>query len=94
MTNNASSTLTSFGVRRAVSLRKHVVVVQTMLVGAVLFICEVARACPACVDPRDTTRAAMLTGTIALSLLPLGFIGGVAAWLWHAHKNGDDGEQR
>lgn len=32
---------------------------------------------------------AMLAGTIALSLLPLGFIGGVAAWLWRAHKNDD-----
>ena len=43
-----------------------------------------AAACPSCVDPRDTTRSAMVVGTIALSLLPLGFIGGVAAWLWRA----------
>jgi hypothetical protein len=86
--------LTSSGVRRAVALREHFVAARPVLTGVVLFLCEAARACPACVDPRDTTRAAMLTGTIALSLLPLGFIGGVAAWLWHAHKNGDDGEQR
>ena len=55
-----------------------------------LFIADVARACSSCVDPRDTTRAAMITGTIALSLLPLGFIGGVAAWIWRASKNDDD----
>jgi hypothetical protein len=48
---------------------------------------DVARACPSCVDPRDTTRSAMVAGTIALSLLPLGFIGGVVAWLWRAHHS-------
>jgi len=53
---------------------------------------DAAQACPSCVDPRDTTRAAMLAGTVALSLLPLGFIGGVAAWLWRAHKQGEQHE--
>jgi hypothetical protein len=60
-----------------------------VLVGATLLVADTALACPSCVDPRDTTRMAMLAGTIALSLLPLGFIGGVAAWLWRAHKNDD-----
>jgi hypothetical protein len=60
-----------------------------LVLGATLLAADVALACPSCVDPRDTTRTAMLAGTIALSLLPLGFIGGVAAWLWRAHKNDD-----
>jgi hypothetical protein len=61
-----------------------------VVVGATMFAADVAHACSSCVDPRDTTRAAMITGTIALSLLPLGFIGGVAAWLWRAHKTDDE----
>ncbi len=52
-----------------------------------------ASALISCVDPRDATRSAMVVGTIALSLLPLGFIGGVAAWLWrasHEEARGDE----
>lgn len=60
-----------------------------LVVAGVTLVADAAQACPSCVDPRDTTRTAMLAGTIALSLLPLGFIGGVAAWLWHAHKADD-----
>lgn len=71
----------------ASSLRAHA---SLLAFSASLFVSDVAHACSSCVDPRDTTRAAMITGTIALSLLPLGFIGGVAAWLWHAHKNDDE----
>jgi hypothetical protein len=62
-----------------------------IVVVAVNLLADAAQACPSCVDPRDSTRSAMIAGTIALSLLPLGFIGGVAAWLWRAHKHsGDD----
>jgi hypothetical protein len=53
---------------------------------------QAASACPSCVDPRDATRGAMLAGTIALSLLPLGFIGGVVVWVWRAQKHSDDDE--
>ena len=40
-----------------------------------------AEACPGCVDPRDSSQSALLGSTIALSLLPLGFIGAVATWV-------------
>ncbi len=60
-----------------------------LVVVATLLGAGAAAACPSCVDPRDATRSAMVVGTIALSLLPLGFIGGVAAWLWRAHRVDD-----
>jgi hypothetical protein len=68
-----------------------------VVVVAALLAADAATACPSCVDPRDATQSAMVVGTIALSLLPLGFIGGVAAWLWRAHRAGEDaavGERR
>lgn len=51
------------------------------LVGAVLVMAEQAAACPSCVDPRAQTTTAMLISTACLSLIPLAFIGGVAAWV-------------
>lgn len=38
-------------------------------------------ACPSCVDPRDANTNAFLGSTVALSLIPLGFIFSVVAWV-------------
>jgi hypothetical protein len=80
----------SLVVRTDGAARKLASLAYAVCVGAPVFFANVAHACSSCVDPRDTTRAAMITGTIALSLLPLGFIGGVAAWIWRANKSDDE----
>lgn len=56
---------------------------------------ERVAACPSCVDPGAQTNAAMLAGTIALSITPVLFIGGVAFWVVRSsRKSGDDDVER
>ena len=42
---------------------------------------DVAHACPVCFDARDRNRAAFFATTVFMSLLPLGLVGLLAAWL-------------
>ncbi len=56
---------------------------------------ERALSCPSCVDPGAQTNAAMLAGTIGLSITPVLFIGGVAFWVVRSsRKSGDDDVDR
>ena len=53
-----------------------------MVAVLVLFVPAYALACPACGGgATEDTRAAYILTTIILSLLPLGFVFGVIAWL-------------
>jgi hypothetical protein len=48
------------------------------------FVCAwpaIAWACPVCFDPREPKRAAFLTATILLSLLPLGTFGAMVLFV-------------
>ena len=63
------------------SLVDRLVSARFAIVGAALVMAEQAAACPACVDPRAQTTTAMLISTACLSLVPLAFIGSVAAWV-------------
>lgn len=51
------------------------------LVSVILLTPAWAQACSVCFSAREGTRSAFLITTIALSLLPLGLIGGVIFWL-------------
>ncbi len=41
----------------------------------------VAQACAVCFDARDANRAAFFATTVFMSLLPLGMVTGLVAWL-------------
>ncbi len=57
-----------------------------VFVAVVVFACVMlwagdVLACPACVDPRAETNNAIFRSTIALSIVPLMFIGAIVHWV-------------
>lgn len=54
-----------------------------------LALASVAWACPVCGAPGANNQHAYLAMTILLSLLPLGFIGGVGFWVWRRVTSSD-----
>ena len=58
-----------------------------VLAFAALFEPVVAEACPVCRDPREDNQGAFLSMTIFMSLLPLGLIGGLIAFLWKSSRD-------
>jgi len=54
---------------------------QLVLFAGLLLSPQWAHACAVCFSAKEGTRTAFLVTTVALSLLPLGAIGGVIYWL-------------
>jgi len=70
--------------------------IATLVVLLLTLAPELAHACPGCIDLKTKNRVAFFGTTIVLSLLPLGMVGGMAAWLRRRAKkltseNGDQG---
>ncbi len=65
---------------------------RTAILAAGLFFAapSVALACPACLDMSAENRVAFAQTAVALSLLPLGMVGGLGAWL--RRRSRDDEE--
>jgi hypothetical protein len=56
---------------------------------AVLALAGAAAACPVCGYASDSQRLSYLLGTAALSLLPLGMVGGFVGYLVVHHRRAD-----
>lgn len=55
--------------------------IPVLVMALLLALPSVGLACPACVDTTAENRAAFLQTAAALTLLPLGMVGGVGMWI-------------
>ena len=55
--------------------------VRLMVGAVVLALPAVVSACPMCIDERKETRTAYIATTAALSIIPVGFGGGILLWV-------------
>ena len=60
------------------------------VVGGLLLTPGFAAACATCTDPKEASRGAFIGVTMLLSLLPLGFMGAVGAYIhWRVRQRDD-----
>lgn len=75
---------------RAAGARRRAAAVGALAMALLLAFPDVVAACPVCFSATEENRLAFLATTVALSLLPLGMVGG--AGLWIRKKVRDRGE--
>lgn len=61
--------------------RTKTVVAGVLAVALLVALPETVAACPVCFSATEENRLAFLATTIALSLLPLGMVGGAGLWI-------------